>query len=106
MDVVRESDAYRLVFDMNPRIVNRVLAHDPEGDDRKNWIFSRYLVADGTDAAVSRGFRTTPAAQVMWGPLVLAKSLHVGATRELVARVCPCGRFGRRGSPLVARVSP
>lgn len=79
MDVVHDGSVYRLTFDMNPRIVNRALAHDVEGDDRKNWLYTRYMVACGSDGAVSRGYRTTPAAEVMWGPLVLARSLHAGA---------------------------
>ena len=79
MDVARDGGAYSLTFDMNPRIVHRALAHDAEGADRKNWLFTRYMVGSKSGDAVSRGYRTTPAAEVMWGPLVLARSVHVGS---------------------------
>lgn len=82
MDVDRLPDGYRITFDMNPRIVNRVCPPDPEGDDVRGWIFRRYLAEEGAVKAIVRGFRKMPAAQVMWGPLVLAKSLHVGTTVE------------------------
>jgi len=74
--------SHSLVFDMNPRVVDRVLAHDPEGDDPNNWIRRRYGVAAHPSRTLMDGFRTEPAATVMRGPLVLARSRRVGATEE------------------------
>ena len=74
--------AYRLSFDMNARIVDR-LETVPELNkpDRKIWAYKRYPDHWGANADLARGYRTTPAAQVMWGPLVLAKSRLAGCTR-------------------------
>lgn len=74
-----------LSFDMNARIVDR-LETVPElnvKDRNKSWAFKRY--PDHWCGHVNRdlieGYRTTPAAQVMWGPLVLTKSRLVGNTK-------------------------
>ena len=83
-DAASAPQVYTLAFDMNARVVDR-LETVPELNrpDRKIWAFSRYpdhwsphLNRDLTD-----GYRTTPAATVMWGPLVLAKSRLVGCTK-------------------------
>ena len=75
---------YVLSFDMNARVVDR-LETVPELNkpDRAIWAFHRY--PDHWSPHLNRdltgGYRTTPAATVMWGPLVLAKSRLAGATR-------------------------
>ena len=80
MDVSRESGTgcrYVLTFDMNPRLVERKLKTVPV--DRKSWHFCRYLngAMKPTDPVYAT-FRSEPAALVYWGPLLLAKSRHLG----------------------------
>ena len=78
---------YVLSFDMNARVVDR-LETVPELNrpDRAIWAFHRY--PDHWSPHLNRdltgGYRTTPAAVVMWGPLLLAKSRLAGATRAEV----------------------
>ncbi len=79
------SRVYTLVFDMNPRIVDHDLAHDPDGDDPRNWIRTRYNACMRVGSEVQKHFRTDPAATVMWGPIILAKSLRTGSTRAELA---------------------
>ena len=79
------SPTFVLSFDMNARVVDR-LETVPElnvKDRSKSWAFRRY--PDRWCGHINRdlidGYRTTPAAQVMWGPLVLAKSRLIGNTK-------------------------
>ena len=98
---VRAAQVYALSFDMNARVVDR-LATVPElnGQDRKNWAFRRY--PDHGSPLVNRdltdGYRTTPAAVVMWGPLVLAKSRLAGATREEIGEAFTVNGKGYRAT--------
>ena len=75
----------RLSFDMNARIVDRLETVPALNvkDREKSWAFKRYPDhwCGHINADLIRGYRTTPAAQVMWGPLVLAKTRLVGDTR-------------------------
>ena len=75
---------YELTFDMNPRVVDR-LETVPELNrkDRKIWAFKRYPDhwCGHVNGDLIKNYRTTPAAQVMWGPLVLAKSRLAGDSR-------------------------
>ena len=85
MEVSRTDDGYRLVFDMNARIVDRLetVASLNVKDRDASWAFKRY--PDHWCGHVNRdlidGYRTTPAALVMWGPLVLAKSRLAGNSK-------------------------
>ncbi|MCQ2390334.1 MAG: glycoside hydrolase family 127 protein [Kiritimatiellae bacterium] len=86
MTVVEEVEgcAWKLVFDMNPRIVDRVMADEKASNDPSSaefWMRRRFM--DGkpqANADVGARYRLTPAAQVMYGPLVLAKAKRVGDT--------------------------
>ena len=86
---------WKLVFDMNPRILERNLpeenyvepSKDLSEDERLQTpgYYMRKRFADGNFQAggdVLRQFRTTPAAEVMYGPLVLAKAKRVGDTEK------------------------
>ena len=88
MDVARDARGYVLSFDMNPRLVEREKAVDPQNrKDEANWIFRRYREHWSTQVNrdVQAAYRTTSAAQVMWGPLVLTKTrLLTGASRAIV----------------------
>ena len=77
MGIQKISDGYRLDFDMNARLVERKLATVPVNP--KAWHFTRYM--NGSIAyndAVRTTYRADPAAVVMYGPLVLAKSRLLG----------------------------
>ena len=69
---------------MNPRVVDR-LATVPalNAKDTKIWAYHRYPDPPN-NMDCRQNYRTTPAAQVMWGPLVLAKSRVIGNTRAEV----------------------
>ena len=103
MDVQASPTAqgYQLSFDMNPRVVDR-LATVPALNvkDTKIWAYHRYpdppLHMD-----CSKEYRTTPAAQVMWGPLVLAKSRIIGNTKAEITEP-----FTVNGKGYVAKVKP
>ena len=88
MDVTRDAKGYVLSFDMNPRLVERERAVDPRNaKDRSNWIYNRYrdYWSDQVNRDIQAAYRTTPAAQVMWGPLVLVKTrLLAGTSRAIV----------------------
>ena len=78
---------YELTFDMNPRVIDwdmpPVLDHDlkqERGYDRRVAQFTDYYRERDMVPLV----RSHPAATVMYGPLILAKSKLVGATREQV----------------------
>ena len=78
---------YELTFDMNPRVVDwnmpPVLDHDlkqERGYDRRVAQFTDYYREKDMVPLV----RSHPAATVQYGPLILAKSKLVGATREQV----------------------
>ena len=99
---------YELTFDMNARVVDR-LATVPElnvKDRSKSWAFKRF--PDHWCGHVNRdlieSYRTTPAAQVMWGPLVLAKSRLVGNTKaEIVEPFTVNGKgYSVRATPVAS----
>ena len=82
MDVEKVADAYLLTFDMNPRIVERQL---PKAS-ADGWYKARYRCypmspKDPVDAC----FRSEPAATVMYGPLLLAKSRLLGEREATLA---------------------
>ena len=78
------SQTFVLSFDMNPRVVDR-LATVPalNAKDTKIWAYHRYPDPPN-NMDCRQNYRTTPAAQVMWGPLVLAKSRVIGNARAEV----------------------
>ena len=88
MDVARDAKGYVLSFDMNPRLVERVCAADPRNaKSEDNWVYKRYREYWSPDVNrdLQAAYRTTDAAQVMWGPLVLTKTrLLPETTRALV----------------------
>ena len=97
MKVDFRDSVYTLVFDMNPRLVERHCAKDPRNAKTdENWIFKRYREHWSKEANrdLQAAYRTTDAAQVMWGPLVLVKTrLIPGTTRQLVRdETSVCGR--------------
>ena len=105
MDVSHAGNVYTLVVDMAPRVVDR-LETVPElnvKDRKKSWAFRRYPDSwcGHVDKDLIQGYRTTPAAQVMWGPLVLAKSRLVGNTRNEVNE-----EFTVNGKGYAAKLTP
>ena len=91
---------YELTFDMNPRVVDWDMPHvdhDVErknGYDRKVAQFTTYYAEKDMLPLV----RNDPAATVMYGPLILAKSKLVGATREQVLDPFTANLKGYRAS--------
>lgn len=83
---VEGKGVYTLVFDMNPRVVDWEMPHvdhdiaRAHGYDRKVAQFTTYYAEKDLLPLV----RNDPAATVMYGPLILAKSKLVGATGEQV----------------------
>ena len=78
LDVARAGDAYTLTFDMNPRLLD---GPDTVTAEKKGWHYTRYLHNyRAWKNAISDSYRATPAATVMWGPLLLAKSRRTGAS--------------------------
>ena len=83
---VEGKGVYTLVFDMNPRVVDWEMPHvdhdiaRAHGYDRKVAQFTTYYAEKDLLPLV----RNDPAAPVMYGPLILAKSKLVGATGEQV----------------------
>ena len=92
---------YELTFDMNPRVIDwdmpPVLDHDlkqERGYDRRVAQFTDYYRERDMVPLV----RSHPAATVMYGPLILAKSKLVGATREQVFDLFTANMKGYRAS--------
>ena len=80
LDVARNGNVYTLAFDMNPRVQD---GPDTVVAEKQGWHYSRYLHAyKAWKNAISDSYRATPAATVMWGPLLLAKSRRTGAKPE------------------------
>ena len=75
---------WRLSFDMNPRIVgsNRkpVSAYDPTKPLVTRW--ARNSDGDLGERDLMPLLFKEPRAQIMWGPMLLARSIRLGATRE------------------------
>ena len=85
--IARPTDTlYVLMFDMAPRIIERATRMKPV--DVRDWHYTRYMCRWQSPSDELRvSYRSEPAATVMWGPLVLAKSARLGATRaELLNR--------------------
>lgn len=96
LDIARPNDGtWVLTFDMNPRIVEREVEVDttPEYNKTKEnpppsvgkWMRQRF--ANGAcyfqySSDLMEHYRRTPAAEVMYGPLVLAKAKGVGDTAD------------------------
>ena len=81
LDVEKTEDGYRLAFDMNPRLWERSFGDlSVNAKDRNFWPYQRFLDYWSWECNrdVQQYYRTTPAAQVMWGPLVLCKSCRTG----------------------------
>jgi len=80
LDVARNGDTYTLTFDMNPRLLD---GPETVTAEKKGWHYTRYLHAyRAWKNAIADSYRATPAATVMWGPLLLAKSRRTGATLD------------------------
>ena len=90
LGVTKTAEGYRLVFDMNPRVVERletVPALNVKSLE-KSWACPRSLDWWNTRTQdLLDSYRTTAAAQVFYGPLVLAKSRLAGNTRAEIADV-------------------
>ncbi len=80
LDVAQpEKGAWRLTFDMNPRLLD---GPDTAVAKKEGWHYARYLCREQPVRSPLRdSYRATPAATVMVGPLLLAKSRRTGATQ-------------------------
>ena len=105
LDVQKSADDYRLVFDMNTRVIDRLQtdAKQDVKDRKQNWAYSRYpqFWCGHVNHDLLDGYRQTPAAYVMHGPLVLAKSRLIGDTADEVF-----AETGINGKGYAAKVSP
>lgn len=73
-----EKGVWRLTFDMNPRLLD---GPDTAVAKKEGWHYARYLCREQPLRSPLRdSYRATPAATVMVGPLLLAKSRRTGAT--------------------------
>lgn len=79
LDVARPGKGvWRLAFDMNPRLLD---GPDTAVAKKEGWHYTRYLCGEKPPwSALRASYRETPAATVMVGPLLLAKSRRTGAT--------------------------
>lgn len=79
LDVAQpEKGVWRLTFDMNPRLLD---GPDMAVAKKEGWHYARYLCREQPLRSPLRdSYRATPAATVMVGPLLLAKSRRTGAT--------------------------
>ncbi len=79
LDVAQsEKGVWRLTFDMNPRLLD---GPDTTVAKKEGWHYARYLCREQPARSPLRdSYRATPAATVMVGPLLLAKSRRTGAT--------------------------
>jgi len=78
------SQTFVLSFDMNPRLVERAEGEAAVNEkSEKLWAYRRYrdYWSKDVNRDVQKSYRTTAAARVMWGPLVLAKSYLTGLAR-------------------------
>ena len=85
LDVSRDTDGtYRLMFDMNPRLVERIvrpsLATTAEAANTRAFGADRYIFISDTD--LRKSLPTEAYATLRWGPLVLARSVRLGARRQ------------------------
>ena len=80
LDVAQpEKGVWRLTFDMNPRLLD---GPDTAVAKKEGWHYARYLCREQPVRSPLRdSYRATPAATVMVGPLLLAKSRRTGATQ-------------------------
>ena len=80
LDVAQpEKGVWRLTFDMNPRLLD---GPDTAVAKKEGWHYARYLCREQPLRSPLRdSCRATPAATVMVGPLLLAKSRRTGATQ-------------------------
>ena len=80
LDVAQpEKGVWRLTFDMNPRLLD---GPDTAVAKKEGWHYARYLCREQPLRSPLRdSYRATPAATVMVGPLLLAKSRRTGVTQ-------------------------
>ena len=80
LDVAQpEKGVWRLTFEMNPRLLD---GPDTAVAKKEGWHYARYLCREQPLRSPLRdSYRATPAATVMVGPLLLAKSRRTGATQ-------------------------
>ena len=80
LDVAQpEKGVWRLTFDMSPRLLD---GPDTAVAKKEGWHYARYLCREQPLRSPLRdSYRATPAATVMVGPLLLAKSRRTGATQ-------------------------
>ena len=84
VDAPAGASEWHLKFDMRPRIVDSDRQPVVEYD-RKSHLVGRWARNEDGDLGekdLMPLLRKTPAAQVMWGPLLLAKSLRVGTAKD------------------------
>ncbi len=80
MEVTEVNGVYTLTFDMAPRIVDRLEECYPADAP---WPHDRYmLIPLSPNDQVIKHYRSTMAATMMYGPLVLARALRAGTPKE------------------------
>ncbi|MCQ2396953.1 MAG: glycoside hydrolase family 127 protein [Lentisphaeria bacterium] len=85
LDVTQTAGEYTLVFDMNPRIVNRSEENiAADANSKTAWPYKRYQLANCPNESdpLLKHYRETMAATMMNGPLVLARACQAGTKQE------------------------
>ena len=100
LDVAQpEKGVWRLTFDMNPRLLD---GPDTAVAKKEGWHYARYLCREQPLRSPLRdSYRATPAATVMVGPLLLAKSRRTGATQTELMNLATV-----RGQGYAVKVTP
>lgn len=100
LDVAQpEKGVWRLTFDMNPRLLD---GPDTAVAKKEGWHYARYLCREQPLRSPLRdSYRATPAATVMVGPLLLAKSRRTGATQTELMDLATV-----RGQSYAVKVTP
>ena len=96
VDVPAGRSVWTLSFDMNPRIIDS-LRESVVAYDRKSPLVARWAFNDDGDRGERDLFpllRKEPAAQVMWGPLLLAKSVRTDCTEAQILDPMTVNRGG------------
>jgi len=84
VDATAGRSEWKLGFDMNPRIVDsdRAAVESYPRESHLVWRWARNEDGDLGERDLMPLLRKTPAAELMWGPLLLAKSVRVGDTKK------------------------
>ena len=96
MEVTHVGDVYTVTFDMPPRLVERDGVAGDMKDPAEKWMYNRHADnhANDTGRDVCEHYRTTPAATLWRGPLLLAKAKRVGDTESEIFNPVSVNRRG------------